>query len=473
MRDIVLKTTPMEHQYRSIDFALQDSDRSCMQWSDIGTGKSLAALYTAVMWNPKGILIVCPASVIGSWRRQIEEHTDMKYVEITSYSGGRSLDLYQYEADIYLVNYDSLSVLFTRRIDSGKGTKTRKIIDNFGTLPFDCMIVDESQWFGSWKAMWTRVGYVVARMMKYNLMLTGTPIRTGIENLWSQFWVLDGGKILGRSYMSYMKRYFSPYQIKIGGGRKITKWHERKDSRQKVLDAIARKVIRFDREECFDLPPLVQQVREVNLSGEQKKLIKSMVEGLQIKLKKGELNPSNIGNMSMKLKQIAGGMVIGSEGAVRLTKNPKLDALWEVLMETSGKVIVFHSFVEEGRIIEDFLTSKGIGYSSLRGEISNKDKQVAQFLENPKIEVLVAHPKSGGEGLNLQVANVIVNYSNSMTTAAVRMQTIGRIHRFGQEKTCVVVDIIAKGSSDEPIYESLVNDVDMATKVLNWIRDFK
>lgn len=112
---------------------------------------------------------------------------------------------------------------FSLSVESENNRRTRDIIDSFGKLPVDCMIVDECHWFGSHKALWTRVGYVLARQMKFVLMLTGTPIRTGIENLWSQFWVLDGGKTLGNSYMSYLKRYFCPYKIRVAGGREITK----------------------------------------------------------------------------------------------------------------------------------------------------------------------------------------------------------------------------------------------------------
>ena len=473
MRDLILKTEPMDHQYKSIQFAVDDPDGCSMQWSDIGTGKSLAALYTAAMWKCKAVLIVCPPSVIRSWKEQISKHTNLSYVTITQYDGGRSLDLYQQDADVYLVNYDSLDVLFTKYVDTKTGRRTREIVGDFGQLPFDCMIVDECHWFGSHKAMWTQIGYVLARQMKYVLMLTGTPIRTGLENLWSQFWVLDGGKTLGKSYMSYLKKYFSPYQITVYGGRKVTKWHERKESKEKVLKRISKKVIRFDREQCFDLPPLLTQIREVNLSVEQRKMIADIVAGLKIKLKKGELNPSSVGNLSTKLRQISGGFVIGSKGATRLGKNPKLDALWDCLQETSGKCIIFHSFVEEGRIIEDFLMKKKVGYASLRGEITDKDDQVDRFKTDPDCIVLVAHPKSGGEGQNFQMANVIINYSNAMTTAAVRMQAIGRVHRFGQTESCIVIDIIAKASADEAIYTSLMDDVDMANSVLTWIKKYR
>lgn len=115
MRDVVFKTDPMDHQYKSIQFALDDPDKCSMQWSDIGTGKSLSALYTATMCGCKGVLIICPASVIRSWREQITEHTDLSFVEVTSYAGGRPLDLYQSDADVYILNYDSLDVLFTKR----------------------------------------------------------------------------------------------------------------------------------------------------------------------------------------------------------------------------------------------------------------------------------------------------------------------------------------------------------------------
>jgi len=87
------------------------------------------------------------------------------------------------------------------------------------------------------------------------------------------------------------------------------------------------------------------------------------------------------------------------------------------------------------------------------------------------VQVMVAHPQCGGEGVNLQVASVCIFYANDYSGATTRRQAEGRIHRYGQTNPCLFIDIFAINSViDEAIGKSMKTKQDLADLVLDWIR---
>ena len=76
--DEEFQTPPMKHQLASLAFAIDGRDRVCF-WHGIGTGKTLVALYTALLWGCKRIFVVCPNSVTKVWEDEIEKHTGLDF----------------------------------------------------------------------------------------------------------------------------------------------------------------------------------------------------------------------------------------------------------------------------------------------------------------------------------------------------------------------------------------------------------
>jgi len=149
--------------------------------------------------------------------------------------------------------------------------------------------------------------------------------------------------------------------------------------------------------------------------------------------------------------------------------NPKMQELLDCIEESDAKVIVYHKFVEEGRMIEATLEKAGIEYRSLRGEIPDKEREVKDFKTDKKVRVLVAHPQSGGEGQNLQAASVMVFYSMPWGLIPYE-QCKGRIYRHGQTEKCVFIFLVGRNTIDEEVLESLVKKQDLAKSVFSYIR---
>jgi len=291
-----------------------------------------------------------------------------------------------------------------------------------------------------------------------------------LKGLWSQYWVLDSGESLGKSYQGYLYQYFKSFTISTSRVS-FKEWIPKQGSLDLVMERVSPRTIRIDRRDCFDLPPVVFQQKTVPIPLEQKEIQKALVSGLRSEIQRVGIKPEHVQNKSIKLMQLTGGFILEGNVPRYMKLNPKLDLLYEVLQETSSKVIVYHAFVEEGRMIERFLSKKKVKFSSLRGEIDDKTSEYQRFKSDPEVNVLIAHPRSAGVGLNLQEANVVVFYSSAMMSSTTRKQAIGRVDRVGQTSSCSVVDLVMTGSVDEVILNSLERNLDLAQQILDWLRN--
>ena len=89
------------------------------------------------------------------------------------------------------------------------------------------------------------------------------------------------------------------------------------------------------------------------------------------------------------------------------------------------------------------------------------------------VQFLIAHPKTGGEGLNLQMANTMIFFNSGMIGTILREQSEGRIYRAGQKKKCLYLDIVMEGSVDEVLYNSLKKNTDYVKDLLDYFNLIK
>jgi len=466
-------TEPRLHQKVTLIWALAKDRRRLCLWHDIGTGKTLTALYLHQLWDTEKLLVVCPNSVLETWEQQIPEHTKKTFTILRGMAAERRA-LIGDDAAIHVVNYEGLLTLFGKRIKrklvDGKWAKAewhmaRKTMRDAG---YDGIILDESHHLKSPDALQTKAAAKLSEYAENVVIMTGSPILTSEADVHSQYLVLDGGRTLGASRRKFLEKHFE--QDHWG------KWWIRPGEYKRIVDRVAPVTISFSREECCDMPEIVYEERYYDMTAEQRKFTKQVIDGARIELAEGGLSPQDAMQRGNKLAQIAGGTMLLDDGVPHhFEKNPKLDALVELVREVPGKIIVFHHYVEEGRIIGEWLAYSGIDTASLRGEISEENRRTGleEFRTDPTCRVLVAHPRSGGEGLNLQEAATVIFYGPGMGGAAVREQAIGRIWRMGQRRRCLVVDLLMRDSVDCERLDKLRDRAEMSKKVLRYIERWK
>ena len=466
------KTVPMRHQLATL--AMSTALDRTFAWNDIGTGKSLVGLYAHQIWRSKRILVVCPNCVLEGWADQIRQHTDWRAEVLTGAMPERLCRLLFSEANVFVANYESLQYLFGKRTKGPDG-KTKWNLDYaaVSNVNFDGLVIDEAHHIGNHQSIQSRCCRALSKAARHAILLTGTPIKTIDDKgkpyldpaIWGMYDVLNGGSTLGANRFRFLKAHFK--QNYWGD------WTVLPGGETKVLERIAPVTIRYSRAECFDLPERTYEDRQCDMTTEQADLTTQLVNGLEITLPEGSLKEQDDMHLANKLAQVAGGLLILDNGAVhRLAKNPKLDLLMETL-EDVGKVVVFHSFVEEGRMICERLAKAKIKYEAMRGDVADRNGW-RRFNDDPGVRVLVAHPASGGEGINLQGScSTIIFYSNGATGAAVRAQAEGRIWRHGQAERCLYLDLVLRKSVDEARLERTRDRAEAAEKLLGFIEKYR
>ena len=119
--------------------------------------------------------------------------------------------------------------------------------------------------------------------------------------------------------------------------------------------------------------------------------------------------------------------------AVYQYQDAKVEVLLNILDEikykqASSKVIIFTEFVATQSYLEELLKSRGYGISLINGsmDIEMRNAQLKEFKNNADILIST---DAGGEGLNLQFANVVINYDLPWNPMKIEQRIEGRSYR--------------------------------------------
>ena len=448
----------------------QDKQKSLFL-HDVGVGKTWISLVSALISDKKRVLIVCPNSAVYTWTEQIETHTNEDYTILHHYDKDKRKELLQSNTRFLILNYEGLQTLFSFRRpvldETGKEIEKERLpsIHTILKQNFDMLIIDESHNVKNKDAFQTLCLREIAKSVPEIIMLTATPTSKSLLDLWAQLWILDGGATLGHNYWHFRSKYFKKSDFN---------WRIKKGSEEKIFKLLDNRCLRYSRSECLDIPRESYQTRRVKLSTEQETKLQACIKDYQSRIASGEINAGNVMKKTMNIARILNGFEKDEDGKIKYLKsNPKMDALIDWIFECGEEqIIVYHTFIIEGRMIEKVLKKNNITFSSVRGEIKDKTSQLNAFREG-KTQVLVAHPKSGGESLNLQMGSVLFFYSILRLGIIKRKQCIGRIVRNGQTKHCLIGDIIIEDSEDELNLLNLEDDAKLAERLLKYIQNKK
>jgi len=245
------------------------------------------------------------------------------------------------------------------------------------------------------------------------------------------------------------------------------KWTPKPDSREKVFSAL-RPAIRYTKAECLDLPSLVYQTREVELTPQAVRYYKLLKTQLRVEAAGQPVSAVNAASSLSKLLQISGGAVYTDKrDVVEFDVNPRLNELKDVIDETSNKLIVFVPYVHTIKVVSEFLTSNGVVNEIIKGDVSATDRAqiINKFQTQVDPRVLVIQPQSASHGVTLTAADTVVFWSPVMSVETY-LQCVARIDRVGQKNSMTVVHL--QGSEVErKVYAMLQGKVDSHQKLVD------
>ena len=386
-----------EYQRRAIEHI--QANPKCALWVDMGLGKTVATLTAFAdayeRFDARHMLVVAPLLVARDvWADEVAAWSHLQGLTVSKIVGTRQerLDALRIPADIHTINREQLSWLFSGYVQEISASKFKQV----RKWPWDWVTLDESQSFKKDGTLRTNAAKRIAKFALADrvIELTGTPSPNGYRDIWSQLFILDGGKRLGDSEKSFLERWFTPPQ---NWGYK---WTLKENADNQIQDKIRDIVLSMRAEDYLDLPPVIQHAIKVTLSPAAMRQYKKLARTAVLELRNTTIRAANAGVLGNKLLQLASGaMYVDDRGSYELLHDAKLDALCDALdeLQFSGPILIGYGFVSDRKRISQRLGSycrKG-----QRWEILKSAESMKSFARG-EIDFGVVHPGSAGHGLN-------------------------------------------------------------------------
>ncbi len=424
--------------------------KGCAYLMDMGTGKTITTIAVAgTLYNEgriKRLLVVAPKSIVNVWEQEFDKFAAFPYtLVVLDGDGNKKSDTIRHMGSVGLsvivVNYESCWRLET----------------DIGRWKPDMIVCDESSKIKNPQAKCSKALHRLGKSSGYNLILTGTPITNSPLDFFSQYKFLDED-IFGGSFYGFRGKYaiLGGYQNhQIVGYKKLAELVEKAHS-------VAYR-IRID--EAVELPEFIDEIRPVVLEKKAQQLYDGIDQDSFAELMSGEVTARNVLTRLLRLSQCTGGFIRDdNNGIVQEVSRAKLEALEDIVdgcLEEGKKVVVFARFVPEIDSIAKMLEKKNIGYSLIKGDVTDRAEQVAAFQTDPNIKVFIGQLQTTGMGLTLTAGTVVVYYSLDFSYANYE-QSRARVRRIGQTKRGVYIHLVCKDTIDEKVMAALKQKADVS-----------
>lgn len=418
---------------------------------EMGLGKTIQAIAACALLHKMGkarrVLVVTPASLKTEWEEQIRKFTALDYQIIYGGRPQRNRH-YHHEAPFFtLMNYEQV------RSD---------VLDINERLAPDIVVLDEAQRIKNWASNTARS--IKLLRAPHAFVLTGTPLENRIDELYSLVDFLDP-EIFGSLFRFNRDFYILNEKGRPEGYRNLRVLHER----------VRPLMLRRRKDEVEDeLPDRTDENRFVPMTEEQAAAYeepKAEVAKLAAMAKRRPLRKEEHERLMMNLAKMR--MICDSVHILNpeMRECPKLDELRSILedclAEPGVKVVLFSEWIRMLDLVRGLLTDMGISHAVHTGKISQKRRraEIMAFKQDPACRVLLC-TESGGAGLNLQNASVVINCDLPWNPAKLE-QRIARAWRKHQTRPVTVINLITENSIEHGMLETLATKQGLSDGVLD------
>jgi SNF2 family DNA or RNA helicase len=444
-----------------IDFKARDYQGAIMQfiwdhersnvWAGMGTGKSVSSLTAlqglALVGDPFPALVLAPLRVAeATWPGEIDKWAHLNRLKLRAATGPLSQRTHLVHgrvSDIVTINYDKLPWL----------------VEHLGDLwPFKTVVADEATRLKSFRikqggSRAQALGKVAHKRVQRWVNLTGTPAPNGLADLWGQQWFIDAGQRLGRSFKAFEDRWFA--WKRTDPEDQFAKVKFLQDGAQAQIEALlADCTITVRAEDYLDLPPLIENVIEVDLPPGAARHYRELQKEMFTVLEGGhEVEAFNAAAKTMKCLQAANGALYTDDsGNWKEIHDAKIEALRSVVEEAAGApvLVAYHFKSDLARLQRAFPQGRTLGV----------DPAAINAWNRGQVPLLFAHPASAGHGLNLQDGGNIICFFGLWWDLEQHEQIIERIGptrqaQSGYKRPVYVHRIVAKGTVDQMVLRRL------------------
>lgn len=434
---MLIKFKPHDYQQEAIQHIKQHTH--CALLLDMGLGKTISCLTAidALMYDEFTVtktLVVAPKNVAAhTWPSEVRKWEHTKHLRVVAVTGTpkQRLAKLNQDADIYTIGRDSVVWL----VEHWSQIKTK----------FDVLVLDELSSFKSQSSKRFKALRKIRGTFKRVIGLTGTPTPNGLADLWSQFYLIDGGHRLGKTVTVYRQNYFVPG---MRNGAQIYNWRIRgEEAANEIYDLISDISLSMKAKDYLtDLPPRTDNILPVELTAKQMEQYKTLEREMVLELDHADIIADNAAAVTGKLLQLANGGIYDEDKNFTHIHDLKLDELTRIVDDSQGQpILVFYSFISDlERLKAKFPQAEEI-----------KDTNTLDRWNKGEIPMLLAHPASAGHGLNLQQGGHIIVWFGLTWSLELYQQANARLHRQGQQHPVIVHHLLAKDTVDEQVLKVL------------------
>nr|WP_151480238.1 DEAD/DEAH box helicase [Streptomyces albicerus] len=422
---------------------------------DMGLGKTITVIALHLKRaRTEPTLVVCPASLLGNWQREIERFAPG--VPVRRYHGpGRSLgDLEDTAGGFVLTTYGTM-----------RSTAPRLAQQRWGMVVADEAQHVKNPYSATAKAL--RTITAPARVA-----LSGTPVENNLSELWALLdWTTPG--LLGP-----LKSFRARHARAVENG-------EDEEAVTRLARLIRPFLLRRKKSDpgiVPELPPKTETDHPVPLTREQASLYEAVVREsmLTIETTDGIARRGLVLKLLTSLKQICdhpglylkedtGGRPSGGEAARQVARSGKLallDELLDTLLAEDGSALVFTQYVGMARLITHHLAARAVPVELLHGgtPVAEREHMVDRF-QSGATPILVLSLRAAGTGLNLTRAGHVIHFDR-WWNPAVEEQATDRAYRIGQTQPVQVHRLITEGTVEDRIAEMLASKRALADAIL-------
>lgn len=440
---------PFDHQKTTAEFLSINPKSFC--FNEAGTGKTSSALWASDYLMKQGkinkVLIICPLSIMYSaWQADVFNTCMHRTSVVCHGTRDKREKILNNDYDFYIINYDGVGI----------------VKEQIAKMDFDLIIIDEAN---AYKSTSTTRWKILNKLLKAHTrlwMMTGTPASQS---------PLDAFGLARLVAPHRVPKFKNAWRDKVMYQVARFKWLPRPTSKNDV-HKVLQPAIRFAKDECLDLPDVMYQTRDVELTPQASKYYKQLKNQMLIETAGESITAVNAAAGLNKLLQISGGAVYtDTKEQVRFDVKPRLNALLEAIEETKEKVLVFVPYRHTILFVSEFLSNNNITNELIHGDVSASDRGhiINKFQSSDEPRVLIIQPQSASHGVTLTRANVVCFWSPVMSVE-VYLQCIARMDRVGQKNKMTVVHL--EGSDVEKrMYGMLRGKVDQHTKLVDLYRE--
>lgn len=364
---------------------------------EMGLGKTIQAIATMVSLRNTGathFIVICPASVIVNWCREIQKFSKLRVIAVHGLSRESALKDWQRTGGVAVTTYETTAYF--------------KFPDNF---TYSLLVVDEAHYIKNPSTNRSKNTKAIAEHAERLLFMTGTALENKVDEM-----------------INLIKLLQPSIAMQISGMKELS-------SAPQFKETVAPVYYRRRREDVLTELPELSEIKEwCQLSDSEERRYEETVF---------RKNYNAIRRVSWNVPD--------------LKDSGKAKRLLEIIEEAKSegrKVLVFSFYLDTIRKIAGMLGSQCT--EPINGSITPTRRQeiIDDFDKAPAGQVLVAQIVAGGTGLNIQSASVVI-ICEPQLKPSIENQAISRAYRMGQARNVLVYRLLAENTIDEKITDIL------------------